>query len=80
MPRPIYEIASEVRKDWERPYFAARPYLDAMRQLDGIRDDYGHDSAVSVVSYFLSNANSWKGETARRVKAELRALIKGARS
>jgi hypothetical protein len=80
MPRPIYEIASEVRKDWERPYFAARPYLDAMRQLDSIRDDYGQDSAVSVVSYFLGNAASWKGETARRVKAELKALIKEARA
>jgi hypothetical protein len=76
MPRPIHQIAAEVRKDWFPIYFAARPYLDAMRDLDSIKDSYGQDPAVQVVSYFLSNAASWKGETARRVKAELKALIK----
>ena len=74
--RPIYVIASEIRRDWKDVYFAAAPYLDAMEQLDSIDDNYFFDSARSVVVYFLSNAKTWKGETAKRIKAELRSMIK----
>ena len=74
MSRPLYEIASEIRKDWSPVNFAAKPYLDAMRELSSINDDYYADSARSVVLYFLSNAASWRGENARRIKAELKSL------
>lgn len=74
--RPLYSIAREIRKDWKDVYFGARPYLDAMEQLYSIRDSFGCDEGVSIVLYFLCNAKTWKGETARRIKAELRALTK----
>ena len=74
--RPIYEIAREIRKDWKQPYFGATPYLDAMLTLNSIHDNYICDSGKSVVLYFLANANTWRGDTARRVKAELKALTK----
>jgi hypothetical protein len=32
-----------------------------------------------VVRYFLSNATSWKGDKAREIKAELKAMLKGGR-
>jgi hypothetical protein len=32
------------------------------------------DSAESIVAYFLSNAATWRGADARRIKAELKAL------
>ena len=74
--RPIYEIAREIRKDWKTPYFGAAPYLDAMLTLNSINDNYIFDSGKSVVLYFLANANTWRGDTARRIKAELKALTK----
>lgn len=74
MSRKLYEVAREVRKDWKNVYFGAVPYLDAMSSLDSINDDYGQDSAKSVVIYFLGNARGWKGEVAKRCKAELKAL------
>jgi hypothetical protein len=49
-----------------------------MSDLDTMEDMFIHDSAVSVVAYFLANANAWRGDTARRVKAELRDMLKGA--
>jgi len=72
--RPLYEIAREIRKDWSPVNYAAKPYLDAMRSLSSINDDYYADSGRSVVLYFLSNAASWRGENARRIKAELKSL------
>ena len=74
--RPIYEIAREIRADWKNIYFGAKPYLDAMGSLESIDDSYGCDSADTIVRYFIANAGTWKGETARRVKAELRSLLK----
>jgi len=78
MTRPIYMIAREISKDWSSPYFGAVPYLQAMGSLDSIKDNYIHDSGRSVVAYFLANASTWRGETARRVKAELKAMCKAA--
>ena len=72
--RPLYEIAYDIISDWKKPYFGAQPYLDAMLCLDSINDNYGFDSAKSVVRYFLANASTWRGETAKRIKAELKAL------
>ena len=74
--RPIHEIALEIRADWKNIYFGAKPYLDAMGSLESIDDSYGWDSADTIVRYFIANAGTWRGETARRVKAELRSLLK----
>lgn len=73
--RTLREIAREVRRDWKNVNFAAEPYLSAMSSLDTMNDMYGYDDARSIVLYFLSNANSWRGETARRVKKELRGML-----
>ena len=77
MARPLYEIAKEIRSDWgNKVYFGAKPYLDAMLTLNSIDDMYMCDSAKDIVIYFLSNASSWRGETARRIKKELNKMIK----
>jgi hypothetical protein len=75
--RSLTEIAVEILNDWKEPYFGAVPYILAMIQLDSIDENFGADSGLSIVLYFLSNANTWKGETARRIKAELRDMVKG---
>jgi hypothetical protein len=75
MTRPLYDIAEEIRTDWRNPYFGAVPYLHAMSCLTKISDIYICDSADSIVRYFLSNASAWRGETAKRIKAELKAML-----
>jgi len=74
--RPIYEIATEILKDWKKPYFGAIPYLQAMQRIGDIKEKYGYEDAQMVVLYFLSNAQTWRGETARRIKKELNAIAK----
>ena len=75
--RPIYEIAKEIRSDWgSKIYFGAKPYLGAMLTLNSINDMYMCDSAKTIVMYFLANAGTWRGEVAKRVKAELKQMIK----
>ena len=74
--RHIYSIAAEIHTLWPNPYFGAKPYIQAMRYLSDITDMYGMDSADSIVRYFLANASTWRGEDARRIKAELRKMIK----
>ncbi len=76
MIRSLNIIAKDIRKDWTKPNYAAVPYLDAMLHLDTIHDSYYYDNASDIVRYFLSNATSWRGETARAIKAELKAMLK----
>ncbi len=76
MARLISEIANEIRKDWKNVNFGAKPYLDAMQSLNAVSDNYYSDSATSVISYFLANAGTWRGETAKKVKKELNEMIK----
>ena len=72
--RSIRSIALDIRKDWVKVNYAAKPYLDAMLELNSINDKYYEDSAKSVILYFLSNASSFRGERAKALKAELKAL------
>lgn len=72
--RPIRVIANEIAANWPKPYFGAVPYLEAMHSLGSIQDSYGADSAKEIILYFLSNATTWRGDVARRIKAELKAL------
>jgi hypothetical protein len=72
----VSEIAREISADWANVNYAARPYLDAMSQLDSVRDKFGHDDGKSIVLYFLANAGAWRGDTARRIKSQLKAMIK----
>lgn len=76
--RHIFEIAREITTAWPSMNYAAKPYHEAMLHLMGINDTYGADSAKSIVLYFLSNASTWRGEHARRIKAELKHLVKNA--
>lgn len=78
MTRPLFQIAAEIRADWKNPYFGAVPYLSAMSTLSDVREKYIYDDGKSIVLYFLSNATTWRGETARRVKAELKEICKDA--
>jgi hypothetical protein len=72
--RPLREIAAEIKANWPKPYFGAVPYLEAMSELDQITDKYYDDSALEIVLYFLSNATTWRGEKARAIKKELKAI------
>jgi hypothetical protein len=76
--RSISEIAADIEREWKNVNFGARPYLDAMKQLDSIGDMYYADDAKGIILYFLSNARSFTGERAKELKAELKAL--GSRS
>jgi hypothetical protein len=75
--RPLSEIASDIRRDWQVVGYAAEPYLVAMELLDKITDAYFQDSGRSVVAYFLSNAQGWRGDHAKAIKAELKGMLKG---
>lgn len=75
--RLISDIAREIEADWgSKVHYTAAPYLNAMFFLDNVSSAYYHDDAKGIILRFLSNSNTWRGETARRIKAELKAMIK----
>lgn len=76
----LSDIASAIRRDLKaqgkKVPAAAKPYLDALDSLDKISDNYFADSGSSIVAYLLGNLSSYKGETARAIKAELNRRLK----
>lgn len=74
--RKLHEIASEIENSWKNVNYAARPYLSAMHEVSNLSDKYFYDDARSVVLYFLANAATWRGDDAKRIKAELKAMLK----
>jgi len=73
--RPLWLISEYILADWAKISPEARPYLVAMRTLNNVNDKYGLDSADEIVLRFLSNASTWRGEQARLIKAELKAML-----
>tara|TARA_R100000152_G_scaffold4581_4_gene1616 strand:+ start:508 stop:756 length:249 start_codon:yes stop_codon:yes gene_type:complete len=73
--RPLSTIAAEIAATWPKVNFAAAPYLDAMASLNSINDTYMYESARTIVLYFLNNAKTYRGTDAKRIKAELRAML-----
>ena len=57
-------------------YRYAKPYVVAMSNIRDINENYYADTAESVVLYALGNLTSWRGETARLVKAQLKEHLK----
>ena len=73
--RPLYVIASDIKQHWLNPTYAM-PYIHAMSALVCPKQDYGFDRGKDIVLYFLANAQSWRGDDARRIKQELKEAIK----
>lgn len=69
--RKINEITNEILADWKNPSPHTVPYLRAMHF-----EDYGLDGEKYVITRFLCNAQTWRGEKARAIKQELNNLIK----
>lgn len=74
MARNLSEIARDIRKDWKKVYFGAEPYLQAMAKINSPEPDapYMYEDARTQVMYFLANASTWRGATARAIKDELK--------
>lgn len=76
--RTFREIAREISRTWKNVSVYAQPYLVAMDAIDSSDKNamYYMDSAETIVLYFLSNAGTWRGKDAKRIKAELKDMIK----
>ena len=75
LPNSPADIARLIYADWQKVNYAAAPWLSAMADLRSIDDQYGQDSARSIIRYFLCNAGTWKGPKARTLKAHLNKLV-----
>ena len=73
--RSLNAIAKDIRQSWKNISFNAAPYVDALESMNRIEDIYLIGNGVSIVQGFLTNASSFRGDDARRIKAELKAAM-----
>ena len=76
--RTFAAIAAEIKATWKKPYFGAAPYIAALSAINSSDKNalYMFETAESMVRYFLTNATYWRGEDAKRIKTELKNMIK----
>jgi hypothetical protein len=80
--RNLNTIAAEINTLWRRdppsPMVQryARPYLEALEEIQTVKDNYGLESGDDIVMRFLVNVGSWRGEDARRIKEELNSHLR----
>lgn len=74
MARNLSDIAKDIRSNWKDISYWAEPYLQAMEQNHSSEPDapYIFEDAQTQVMYFLANAQYWRGETAKKIKKELK--------
>lgn len=72
----IFEVEKQTNKTFGLAMPHARPYINAMLELEKVTDKYYADDGESIVIYALSNLSTWRGESARRLKAELKQALK----
>lgn len=83
--RPLHVIGMELlghlRKlpESHMGYWAGIPYSRPLIYLQDTNDVYGADSADSIIRYALGNLSSWRGEDAKRIRAELKAHLAGVK-
>jgi len=73
MPRPLKEIAKDVRSDWISIHPEAEPFLAAMERLDQIRVDQNAD--LKVLAQFRWAARKWGGRVAGQIKSEIGLIL-----
>lgn len=84
--RTFSAIAAEVLNLWKTKYGknlpwslkCALPYLQAMLKCDTTDKNarYYVETVESVAIYFLANITNWRGDDAKRIKAELKSMLK----
>lgn len=77
MPRTFSEIAKDIRKNWQNMSPAAEPYVNALAEIKSSDKNarYYFEDAETQVLYFLSNAGTWRGPEAKRIKSELKSML-----
>lgn len=88
MPRPVNIVAAEIDAAFREirrnlnpvPSWVNHclPYVSAMLELKSFSQFYGLDRGAEIGRRFLSNAQPWRGEQARRIKAEINEALKEA--
>lgn len=69
------DIVADYRAKGKPVYYAAKPYVEALGGLRNFDSRYYEDTAEDIVIRLLGNLSTWRGETATKVKAELRAAL-----
>lgn len=79
MTRPVYQIARDIMRDptLDRgSRVTAGPYLGAMLVMSSLTEMYGCERGEDIARYALNNLKTWRGPTARALKAELKEHLK----
>ena len=73
--RPLSELAYIIQQSWDRPGPSALLHIEALSDMTTTRSVLWGTTGADAARLFLLTSRKWHGDTAREVKAELRAHL-----
>lgn len=74
-PRTLTEIAEEIADDWDPCPERVEEITDTLRTVETIHDVVHEGTAGLLVREFLKLSGEWQGNTAKRIRHELRGKL-----
>jgi len=76
--RSLKEIAKDIKKHWQTPNHFASYWITMLETVDKLSDKvtYSLNTGKDCATKFLIHAQNWRGEEARRIKNELKQMLK----
>jgi hypothetical protein len=73
--RPLSELAYIIEQNWLNPGPSALLHIEALSDMTNTRSVLWGTTGADAARLFLLTSRKWHGDTAREVKAELRAHL-----
>lgn len=73
--RPLSELACIIEQNWTTPAPFAVSHIEALGAMTSTRSVLWGVTGLDAARSFLLTSRKWHGDTAREIKAELRAHI-----
>ena len=73
--RPLSELAFIIEQNWINPSPIAVAHIEALSDMTNVRSTLWGITGADAIRAFLATSRGWTTDTAREIKAELRAHL-----
>ena len=72
------QLLEQVKSDWTEAPQTIEECIQSLQMSGAAANNYLDAEAEEYLKFFLTNCSAWRGEVARRVKAELRKRLRNS--
>jgi hypothetical protein len=74
----LNQLLEQAKNDWEEAPASITECIESLQMSGSASNNYLKAESEEYLKFFLTNCSAWRGEIARRVKAELRKRLRNS--